>query len=158
MFPNLIRAFTAFVMAITLYSAPAPALAQDIDTFVIVPDHPQGIRVNGCFRATRNLFGPYRLTFCLERRGTYTIRGGARCDGRLTFRTRGRDIFVDLQRASCNGRRAWEKASMECRVNGNPLSQLAGRILNIPVLGGLRCTYFPTVRGVRNENFTAVRQ
>lgn len=157
MYPNLIRLFTALVLAITLYAAPAPA--QDVETFVMVPDHPKGIRVDGCFRANRNLFGPYRLTFCLERRGTYTVRGGgARCDGRLTFRTRGRDIFVDLQRASCGNRRAWEEASMECRPNGNPLSQFAGRVLNVPLLGGLRCTYFPTVRGVRSETFTAARQ
>ncbi|WP_423068641.1 hypothetical protein [Devosia sp. CN2-171] len=157
MSPNLIRLFTAFVIAISLYAAPAPA--QDIDTFVMVPDHPQGVRVDGCFRATRNLYGPYRLTFCLERRGTYMIRGGgARCDGRLTFHTRGRDIFVDLQRASCGNRRAWEAARMECRSNGNPLSRLAGRILNVPHLAGLRCTYFPTVRGARNETFTATRQ
>jgi hypothetical protein len=157
MSPKLSRLLTAFVLAISLYAAPAPA--QDIAPMVMVPDHPQGIRVDGCFRATRNLYGPYRLTFCLERRGTYQIRGGgARCDGRLTFSTRGRDIFVDLQRATCGNRRAWEAANMECRPNGNPLSQLAGRILAIPLLAGLRCTYFPTVIGARVETFTATRQ
>jgi hypothetical protein len=157
MSPVVSRLLAAFAVALTLYSAPAPA--QDIAPMVMVPDHPQGIRVDGCFRATRNLFGPYRLTFCLERRGTYQIRGGgARCDGRLTFHTRGRDIFVDLERASCGNRRAWEEASMECRPNGNPLTQIGGRVLGIPLLSGLRCTYFPTVRGVRPENFTATRQ
>lgn len=157
MSPILSRLFAALAVALAIYSAPAPA--QDIAPMVMVPDHPGGIRVDGCFRATRNLYGPYRLTFCLERRGTYQVRGGgARCDGRLTFRTRGRDIFVELQRASCGNRRAWEAADMECRPNGSPLSRWAGRALNIPLLGGLRCTYFPSVRGERVETFTATRQ
>lgn len=130
----------------------APTLGQE--TRVIVPDHPGGgILVNGCFRATQNLFGPYRLTLCLERRGTYEVRGGGlRCDGRLTHRAVGRDIHIDLQRASCGRSRAWEAASIECRHSGRLLLSLA-----IPRLSTLACTYFPSVRGVSSRAFTARR-
>ena len=142
-----------------LVSCVAMALALSLssssgqDTFVVVPDHPGGgIPVNGCFRATQNLFGPYRLTFCLERRGTYNIRGGIRCDGQLVHRTVGRTIHIDLRRASCGRGRAWEAASIECRHTGGLLLGLA-----LPRLSTLSCTYFPSVRGVSSRNFTARR-
>ena len=131
------------------------ALAQDaIEPLVVVPDHPGGgVPVNGCFRATQDLFGPYRLTFCLDRRGTYQVRGGGlRCDGQLVRRVVGRDIHIDLQRTSCGRGRAWEAASMECRHTGGLLLRLA-----IPQLSNLRCTYFPSVRGVGPRTFTARR-
>jgi hypothetical protein len=133
----------------------SPALSQDIEPFVVVPDSPGAgsVRVDGCFRATQNLFGPYRLTMCLERRGTYSVRGGGlSCDGRLTRRAIGRDIFIELQRASCGRGRAWEAASVECRHTGNLLLRLA-----VPQLSALRCTYFPSVRGVDQRSFTARR-
>jgi len=110
------------------------------------------VRVNGCFRATQDLFGPYRLTMCLERRGTYQVRGGGlRCDGRLTHRAIGRDIFIELRRASCGRGRAWEAASVECRHTGRLIIQI------VPRLSTLSCRYFPTVRGVSPRNFTARR-
>lgn len=143
------------LMAILLSSP--PTLAQE--TFVVVPDHPGGgVPVSGCFRANQNLFGPYRLTFCLERRGTYQVRGGGlSCDGRLTWRTSGRDIFIDLERSSCGRGRAWEAAQMDCRHAGRLLSQIAGRALGIPVLQTLRCNYHPSVPGVGRRTFTATR-
>ncbi len=42
----------------------APAMAQNENTLVLVPDAPQGAVVAGCFRADRNLYGPHRLTMC----------------------------------------------------------------------------------------------
>lgn len=133
-----------------------PILAQE--TFVVVPDHPGGVAVNGCFRANQNLFGPYRLTFCLERRGTYQVRGGGlSCDGRLQWHTSGRDIFIDLERSSCGRGRAWEAAHMDCRHTGNVFSQIIGRAAGIPMLQSLRCNYFPSVPGVGRRTFTANR-
>ncbi len=125
---------------------------------MIVPDHPGGIPVNGCFRANQNMFGPYRLTFCLDRRGTYQVQGGGlRCDGTLAWRASGRDIFIDLRRGSCGRGRAWEAATIDCRHSGSLLGQLAGRILDIPLLSALRCTYHPSVPGVGRRVFTANR-
>jgi hypothetical protein len=143
------------IVLVTMLAMLMPSFAQDgIEPFVVVPDQPGGgVRVNGCFRATQNLFGPYRLTLCLERPGTYDVRGGGlRCDGRLVFRTVGRDIHIDLRRTSCGRGRAWEVASIECRHTGGVL-----RLLGIPRLQTLRCTYFPSVRGVDSRSFTARR-
>lgn len=75
-----------------------------------------------------------------------------RCDGILTHRVVGRDIFVELQRASCGNGRAWEAASIECRHSGRLLLNLA-----IPRLSTLACTYFPSARGVSSRAFTARR-
>jgi hypothetical protein len=143
----------AFLSAV-IVATPIPAQ----ETFVVVPEHPGGVAVNGCFRANQNLFGPYRLTFCLERRGTYQVRGGGlSCDGRLHWHTVGRDIFIDLERSSCGRGRAWEAARMECRHTGNILSQIIGRAAGIPRLQALRCNYFPSVPGVGRRTFTANR-
>jgi hypothetical protein len=140
------------------------APAQDIETRVIVPDSPGGANFAGCFRADRDLYGPHRLTMCFERRGTYTIRGGARCDGTLTWRSSGRDIFVDLRRASCRGRVAWERADVTCRGTGGlvgaAVRDALARVLtsNLPRLRALACTYRPRVRGYPTETFRANRR
>jgi hypothetical protein len=138
------------------FAAPAFA-AQDIETRVIVPDAPGGARFNGCWRATQDLFGPYRLTFCLERRGTYRIRGDIRCDGTLNWDVSGRDIRVRLHRTSCGRGVAWERATMTCR--GTSIRGTLGRIARalVPELAELRCTYHPTVRGWRDRTFNARR-
>jgi hypothetical protein len=139
-----------------IFLMPSMASAQEVR--VIVPDHPTGIPVNGCFSANRTIFGPYNFSFCLERRGTYSVRGGGvRCDGRITWRASGRDIHVNVQRASCGGGVAWEAATMDCRSVGGLLGRLAGRVLDIPRLSSLRCTYYPTVRHQRPVTFTANR-
>lgn len=131
-----------------------PSIGQDASALVIVPDHPGGVGVSGCYRANQPLYGPYILTFCLERRGTYEIRGGGvRCDGRLTWRTSGRDVLVDIQRTSCGGGVAWEAATMDCRPTGRSLGPI-GQLLR---LAAMRCTYRPTVRHMGPRVFTANR-
>lgn len=136
-----------------------PVVAQDIEPMVMVPDHPAGVRVNGCFRANETLFGPYRLTFCFERRGRFEVRGGGvRCDGRMTWSTRGRDITMQLARTPCGRRQAWEAATVECRPTGSLLGSVGRVIVGDPVrLRTLRCTYHPSVRGVARRTFTATR-
>lgn len=129
-----------------------------IAPMVMVPDHPSGVSVEGCFRATETLFGSYRLTFCFDRRGSFQVRGGgARCDGRMDWHTSGRDIFMDLQRTSCSRRQAWEAASVDCRPSAflGILGRIIGR--DAPRIRALRCTYHPTVPGVSRRTFTATR-
>lgn len=151
---RLTWAKVALLSAVMMIGTPIPAQ----EPFVVVPEHPGGVAVNGCFRANQNLFGPYRLTFCLERRGTYNVRGGGlNCDGRLHWSTSGRDIFIDLERSSCGRGRAWEAAHMDCRHTGNIFTQIVGRAAGIPVLQTLRCNYFPSVPGVGRRTFTATR-
>jgi hypothetical protein len=146
------------LVAALAFAAPATA-QQDIETRVVVPDAPGGARFSGCWRATEDLFGPYRLTFCLERRGTYRIRGGVRCDGTLNWDVSGRDINVRIHRTSCGNGVAWERARMTCRGT-TLLRGTVGRIISrvlVPELSGLRCTYHPTVRGWRDRTFNARR-
>lgn len=152
MLGSMAKKATVLVSFVLLMSVPAVS-QQEIEPLVVVPEHPGGVAVNGCFRATQDLFGPYRLTFCLERRGTYQVRGGGlRCDGGLTRRVVGRDIIVDLQRSSCGRGRAWDAATMECHHTGGLLRRLV-----VPQLSNLRCTYFPSVRGISPRTFMARR-
>ena len=155
------------IVLLALSAMVLPIQAQDIDTFVIVPDAPSGGLVAGCYRADRDLFGPYRLTMCLKRVGTYSIRGGGiRCDGSLTWSARGRDIFVNIDRQSCNRGVAWEAATVECRgqsVMHGILDQIFRRnsrviVPDLPQINVLACTYFPSVRGERPAAFNARRQ
>jgi len=150
---HVVRLLFALLLAAASPAA-LPAMAQEgIAPMVIVPDHPQGVPVNGCYTATRDLFGPYRFSFCLHRPGSYSVRGrGVRCDGRMTWRTSGRDIIADIHRVSCGGGVAWERASMTCRPAGRIFGPIGAFFIR-----DLRCTYFPTVRHERNQTFTARR-
>lgn len=148
------------------------AVAQDVDTRVLVPDAPGGSAlISGCYTADRNLYGSNRLTFCLERQGRYAVRGpNVRCDGRLNWRVSGRDAHIELRRQSCNGGVAWAAATITCRPQGlldKILTQILrnqqkqnGRVLvpEVPRVGSLRCTYHPTVPGNADQTFVAKRQ
>lgn len=150
---HVIARVLAALILVVATPATMPSLAQEIEPMVIVPDHPQGVPVSGCYTATRDLFGPYRFGFCLHRPGSYSVRGGGvHCDGRMTWRTSGRDIIADIHRVSCGGGVAWERASMNCR----PAGRIFGRI-GAFFIRDLRCTYFPTVRHQRQQTFTARR-
>ena len=150
---HVIARVLAALILVVATPATMPSLAQEIEPMVIVPDHPQGVPVSGCYTATRDLFGPYRFGFCLHRPGSYSVRGGGvRCDGRMTWRTSGRDIIADIYRVSCGGGVAWELASRNCR----PAGRIFGRI-GAFFIRDLRCTDFPTVRHQRQQTFTARR-
>ncbi|MET3898839.1 hypothetical protein ABIB57_002791 [Devosia sp. UYZn731] len=58
-------------LGLTLGGLAPPVTAQDANTRVIVPDVPGGALLSGCYRVTERLYGPYRMEFCLEQRGTY---------------------------------------------------------------------------------------
>ena len=150
----------------------ASAQTQDNSARVVVPDVPGGALVSGCYKADRNLYGPYRLTFCLQRKGIYAVRGdGLRCDGRLTWKTKGRDVRIALRRQSCNRNLAWAEASIICRPRDALdllLDELLGHlnrsgdmqvvVPDHPSVGRLRCTYYPTVAGNRAIAFFAIRK
>lgn len=147
---KILELLLSMCLAMSLLAS-APAFAQD--TFVIVPDHPQGVPINGCYRANQLLFGPYQFNFCLNRPGSYTVRGGGvRCDGRLNWRASGRDIHADIVRASCGGGVAWERATMDCRPAGRILGPIGSLFIS-----SLRCTYRPSVRFKGPRVFTASR-
>jgi hypothetical protein len=140
------------ILAVTLGGAVAPVAAQEAR--VVVSGAPNGASFMGCFRAEQNLFGRNRLTFCLDRRGTYRITGAVHCDGDLNWRVAGRTITVDLRRARCSRGVTWERASMTCNSTGRLLPAMGGRL---PRVSALRCTYRPTLRGQQVTTFTARR-
>ena len=160
---SLKHAWLAFPLVVGLTTG---ALAQDMEARVIVPDAPGGAKFTGCYRADKQIYGPYQFSFCLEQQGTYRARGGGvTCDGKLSWRLAGRDIVVTIERASCGNGVAWARASMTCRGTsiikikgtlGKIISQ-ASRALDIPTLSGLRCTYNPSVSGEPNTTINAKR-
>lgn len=158
------RLLAVFVLVLSCLSA-SIAFAQDANTRVLVPDAPDGAIVAGCYRADRDLYGPNRLSFCLERRGAYQVRGnGVRCDGRLDWWVSGRNVSVELRRQSCNGGLAWAQATVTCQPQ-NLLDKILTDILRpgsnervlVPQVNALRCTYRPTVPGNRPVTFVARR-
>jgi hypothetical protein len=150
----------AVLLAVGLTAA---ALAQDMEARVIVPDAPGGAKFTGCYRADKQIYGPYQFSFCLEQQATYRAKGGGvTCDGKLSWKTAGRDIVVKIERTPCGNGVAWAKASMTCqgttllKIKGT-LGKVISRALNIPTLSGLRCTYNPSVSGEKNATFNAKR-
>lgn len=161
-----------FGLALGIFlSLAAGASAQDASTMVLVPDAPGGSAVvSGCYQADRALYGASRFSFCLERRGSYSVRAqGVRCEGRLDWRASGRDVTMELRRQSCSGGMAWAAATITCRPRGlidlilseifKGQTQGNERVLvpDRPQVGSLRCTYRPTVPGAPNLTFVARR-
>lgn len=164
---------SAVVAAVLLISASLASKAQTPEARVVVPAAPGGAFVAGCYKADRNLYGPYRLTFCLERRGSYAIRGGGLvCDGRLTWKASGGEVDITLRRQSCNRNLAWANATLVCRPRGLVsaiLDELVRDLLegttkkprvvvpDRPTVGRLTCVYYPTVPGAKTREFFARR-
>ena len=136
-----------------------PVMAQDANTRVIVPDVPGGALLSGCYRITERLYGPYRMVFCLEQRGTYTVTGrGVECNGRLNWSAQGRDVSINLRRSSCGNGVAWSADRLSCRGTGLFAGILARIIVpDLPAIGALRCTYTPTAGNARPTTVVARR-
>ena len=157
---RLIKFLRSALIAIALAAGGlvAPVMAQ-ADARIIVPDVPGGALLTGCYRVSERLYGPYRMEFCLEQRGNYTVTGGGvRCNGRLDWSARGRDLSINLRRTSCGNGVAWSADRMSCRGTGLFAGILARIIVpDLPVLGALRCTYTPSVGGTRPVTIVARR-
>jgi hypothetical protein len=156
-------------LALVVGMAPAlPAIAQDMNATIIVPDAPGGARFTGCYTVSQRLYGPYKMDFCLQQRGTYTVRGGGvTCNGRLNWNAAGRTIDIDLTRTSCGNGVAWSADSMSCTgqglFGGKGVGSAIGNALakvivpDLPSVQSLNCTYYPNVRGERPTQITARR-
>lgn len=157
---SVIRYLTGLVAGLlVILTVLTPVYAEDMSTRVIVPDVPGGAVFTGCYRVQQRLYGPYRMTFCLEQRGTYQVTGGrVQCNGRLNWSARGRDININLQRTSCGNGVAWSADRMTCR-GGNLLPAVLAKIIipDLPVLQTLRCTYTPSVKSEKPMQITARR-
>lgn len=141
--------FKKFAVAVLLsLTMLLPSLAFAQNERVIVPDAPGGAIFSGCYRVSTRLYGPYRMTFCLQQRGKYQVTGGGiTCNGTLDWRVSGRDITVQLRRTSCGNGVAWSGDRMVCRGAGL-LGGIIGFVIvpNVPNIAALRCTYTPTER------------
>jgi hypothetical protein len=121
----------------------------------------------GCYRLTNQIYGPYRMSFCLNRGrgGSYQVTGGGlNCKGRLDWYQNGNRVNVDLYRAPCGRGTDWTGDSLSCRTQGN-IPLLGGGVTiavpapSIPVPGfnTLGCTYNPVAGGYRPVSVTARR-
>ncbi|MEZ5778003.1 MAG: hypothetical protein R3E44_06540 [Paracoccaceae bacterium] len=159
----------SLVIGFLLTLAP-PSLAQNLDSRVNMPGLQKGAVAAGCYSADRELYGRYRLHFCLEPNGTYRVTGPQlRCDGQLAWKAQRRDVAIALRRKRCNGGVAWTAADISCRPNGYrtiAMSELfgdrnrGGRVLEqvkVPVVRQMRCTYQPSGQGLNSLTFFAVR-
>ena len=165
------RAILAAAAAMFLAVTGAMAQDQGPQARMIVPDVPGGAEVGGCYRADRDLYGPYRLTMCLDRKGSYSVRGGnIRCDGKMVWKTEGRDVRMTLKRVSCNRGVAWAEGRVTCRPRstldiilselfGKKRTDAQGRVIvpDAPKVKSFRCTYTPTVKGESAKTFVANR-
>lgn len=146
---------------------PAVAAEDDMSAMIIVPDAPGGARFSGCYTVSQRLYGPYRMDFCLEQRGTYTVKGGGvTCNGKLNWDANGKFIDIDLKRTPCGNGVAWSADSMTCTGSGlfgKGIGGAIGKALaqvivpNIPTISKLSCTYYPSVKGEQPTKITANR-
>lgn len=167
----MFRTLKPAVLACVVAGSAAFAQTDGPQSRVIVPDVPGGADPGGCYRADRDLYGPYRLSFCLQRKGFYAVRGGGIvCDGKLTWTTQGRDVRITLKRQSCNRGVAWAEGRITCRPRsaldiilselfGQRRTDAQGRVIvpDVPKVKSFRCTYQPTVRGEPARSFVANR-
>jgi hypothetical protein len=163
---------SAVSLALFLGAGLAHAQVEGLGARVAVPDVPGGALVAGCYRADRDLYGPYRFSFCLKRTSTYAVRGeNLQCDGALTWVTSGRNVTITLNRQACNRRVAWAAATITCSPRNSLdliLEEALGKrgkvgdkrmvVPDNPSVARLSCIYQPTVAGNRPIRFFAVRR
>jgi hypothetical protein len=174
--PAALRSVRVLICALLLAGSASVAGAQNQAARVVVPDAPQGgAFVDGCYRADRPLYGPYRLRFCVGDWGfgTYAVQGPRLvCEGRLSWRVSGSAVTFDLRRQSCNMGRAWAAAEIACRPR-SLLSAILDELIrdmvgagaarprvvvpDRPTVGRLACSYYPTVQGAAVREFFANR-
>ncbi len=128
--------------------AASPAAAQAPNPEIAVPDVPQ-FELEGCYRLDRAIYGPYRVSFCLEQseEGSYRVRGGGlNCRGTLDWYVDDRNFTIDLARSRCGNRTAWTGDTLVCRLPrpDRPINSLS-------------CRYYPTEPDYPTLRVTALR-
>lgn len=154
---QLSRVFAAFA-AMLLFITSA-AFAAEPDVRVAVPDVPGGVIVSNCYAAVGRIYNDYDFSFCLKKRGTYSVRGALRCDGRLNWSVSGVFVNARLTRVSCNKGMAWTADTLSCRPS-LVLGLLAGLLKEKrPLLDNLVCDYTPAKgTGHKKISFIAHRR
>jgi hypothetical protein len=152
---------TGLAAALAAATAAATSAAAEYKPYVAVPSHGDA-SVKGCWHADRNLYGPYRLRFCLGsgQSGSYRVTGGGLyCHGELTWSRdhRGR-VNVSLARSSCGAGQDWTADRFTCDVTSGGYADTGKPRIMVPAPGrGLSCTYMPVVWGYPWKSFQASR-
>jgi hypothetical protein len=176
---NALRTLAVVAASLTAVSlAPVgPASAQSPAVSVAVPSPGGGGGLTGCYRVAHTIYGPYSMSFCLNRGrgGSYKVTGGGlNCNGGLDWYDQGGGrVQIDLYRAPCGRGTDWTGDSMSCRARGGPLLQggVGGAIVGaiagglgvpspsvpVPGYGSLNCTYYPVAGGYSPISITANR-
>jgi len=176
MFKQVFAFAAAIAVAVTLVPL-GTAVAKSPAVSVAVPSPGGGGGggggLTGCYRVTHTIYGPYSMSFCLNRgrNGTYQVTGGGlNCNGGLDWYEQGGGrVEIDLYRAGCGRGTDWTGDSLSCRSNGwTPPPLFSGNIGGIgisvpapsipfPGTSQLNCTYRPAAGGYAPISVTARR-
>ena len=137
--------------SMTVANAQSPAVS------VAVPAPGGGGGYAGCWYVTHTIYGPYNLSYCLNRNrgGSYQVTGGGlNCNGGLDWYDKGNGkIAIDLYRAPCGRGTDWTGDSLSCLgANAN-----LGVAVPTPAFNKMSCTYRPVQPGYATIGVTARR-
>jgi hypothetical protein len=156
--------------AATIVSLQAASAAKFEPRIAVPSPAPAGIQ--GCWEADRSLYGPYRLSFCLDRvGGSYQVTGGGLdCRAELTWWKGWNGYRFAMERATCGRGTDWTADSFTCEVRfepaynglrtGNDEGGLEPKIAvpsptPDPNVAKLDCRYKPAVAGYPSRRFAA---
>lgn len=171
----LVAGFLAFSIVTAFAQAPQIAVP------VPAPGGGQGAGYAGCYTIDQNLYGPYRMSFCLNGygSGSYQVTGGGlNCNGELSWRDQFGQARINLRYSWCGNRTGWTGDTLVCSAARQQWPQYpAGPNPGWPNAGGpqggqwnqpqiavpvpapntqsLNCTYYPAVRGYPATSVTA---
>ncbi len=150
----------AALAAVLLFASPSLSVAHEPNAQVVVPDRGGG-KIAGCYRVQGPLYGPYRMTFCLDAGDSYQVTGGGlNCRAGLDWRRAGPGrVEIDLAYARCGKGAGWSADSLSCRVANTGGGAQAEVV--VPDRPGtaeqLRCRYLPSERGFAPVSVAARR-
>lgn len=168
---NTLSTLKGLVAAAAAVASIGIANASQIEPKIAVPS-PGPAGIQGCWSADRMLYGPYQLTFCLDRSGgSYRVTGGGlNCRAELTWWKGWNGYRFAMERAECGRGTDWTADSFTCEVRYEPVyynrsTEDEGFEPKIAVPSPspdpenvkLDCRYKPSVFGYPAKRFAAYR-
>jgi hypothetical protein len=183
-----LKAACRLTIAAGLVALPLSAAFAQVGPRIAVPESPGGYPGQpsggfaGCYAINQDLYGPYRMSFCLDRNGSGSYRvtgGGLYCNGWLNWwQGRSGEAQVSLQYTSCGRGVGWSADRLACVAQqpqwppfppwggwgwfwqGGQQGQPGARIVvpePQPANFSLRCSYQPAIRGYQPISVIASR-
>jgi len=154
---NLAIRNRTLVAGLCLAIAPGAALAQPQPN-IAIPAPSMGLVLppsfDGCYGITQDLYGPYRMEFCLTQYGggTYQVTGAATCQGGLNWQVQPGQATVQLNYTNCTNNVGWSPDRLTCTIlyvqpMFPPGVDPRVAIPVPPTSGGLQCLYQPSMPG-----------